>query len=116
VLTTRSKVAGPGQALSRARHETQPVISSAGPGHLDHGGRRVDPGHDLRLRGAGSQSAQQVARPASDVEYPFRGWHAGQGQVRRPIGDLVMHPAAPALVVAFGALAERRDVTITGHT
>jgi len=28
----------------------------------------------------------------------------------------MMHPAAPALVIALGALAEGRDVTITGHT
>jgi hypothetical protein len=28
----------------------------------------------------------------------------------------VMQPATPALVIAVRALAERRDVTITGHT
>jgi len=27
-----------------------------------------------------------------------------------------MHLAAPALVIALRALAERRDITITGHT
>jgi hypothetical protein len=32
------------------------------------------------------------------------------------VGDLVMHPATPALVIALRALAERRDITITGHT
>jgi hypothetical protein len=45
-----------------------------------------------------------------------RCWRAAQGQVRRAGGDLVMHPAAPALVIAWRALAERRDITITGHT
>jgi hypothetical protein len=44
------------------------------------------------------------------------GWHAGQGQVRHAVGDLVVHPAAPALVIALRALAERCDVAITGHT
>jgi hypothetical protein len=106
----------PGQLLGRAHHKTQPVISSGGRGHLDHGRRRVDPGQDLRLRGAGSEPAQQVTGPAPDVEYAPGSWHAGQGQVRRTIGDLVVHPATPALVIAGRALAERCDITITGHT
>ena len=107
---------GPGQPLGGVHHKTQPVISSGVPGDLDHGGRRVDPGQDLGLRGAGGQPAEQVAGPAPDVEYPPRGWHAGTGQVRGAVGDLVMQPATPALVIAVRALAERRDITITGHT
>ncbi len=76
---------------------------------------KVASGQGLRLRGADGQPAQQVARPAPDVEYPRRGRHAGQGQVRRAVGDLVVHPAAPALVIALRTLAERRDITIMGH-
>ena len=49
-------------------------------------------------------------------ESQARGWRAGQGQARRAVGDLVMQPATPALVIAVRALTERRDVTITGHT
>lgn len=53
---------------------------------------------------------------ASDVEYPPGGWHAAKSQVRRAVGDLVMQPTTPALVIALRALAERRDITITGRT
>jgi len=77
---------------------------------------RVNPGQDLGLRDAGGNPAEQVTGPGPDVEYPPRGRHAGQGQVRRAVGDPVMHPAAPALVIAMRAPAERRDITITGHT
>jgi hypothetical protein len=66
--------------------------------------------------GVGGKPAQQVAGPASDVEDLIRGWHAGQAQARRAVSDLVMQPAAPALVIALRTLAERRDVTITSHT
>jgi len=109
---------GPGQPLSRAHHKTQPVISSSGdPGHLDHGGRRADPGQDLSLRGADGQSAKQVvAGPAPDVEYPPRRWHAGTNQVRRAVSDLAVQPATPALAITLRALTERRDITITSHT
>jgi hypothetical protein len=93
-----------------------PVIGGGALGDLDHGGRRIDPGQDLGLRGAGGEPAEQVAGPTPDVEYPPGGWHAGQGQVRRAVGDLVMQLAAPALVIALRALAERRHITITGHT
>ena len=68
-------------------------------------------------RGAGAgKPAEQVAGPAPDVEDPPGRWHAGQDQVHRAVGDLVMHRAASALVIAVHALAERRDITITGHT
>jgi len=60
--------------------------------------------------------ATSIMAGAASIEYPLRGWHAGQGQVRRAVGDLVMHLAAPALVIAVRALAERGDITITGHT
>jgi hypothetical protein len=65
---------------------------------------------------AGGQPAQQVAGPAPDVEDPPRGWHAVQGQVRRAVGDLVMHRATPALVIALRSLAERREHHDHGHT
>ena len=117
MLTTRSKdAAGHGSLLGGAHRKTQPVINSDAPGDLDHGGRRVDPGQGHGLRDAGGKPAEQVAGPASDVEYPPGGWYAGQGQVRRAVGDLVMKLAEPALVIALGALAERCDVMITGHT
>jgi hypothetical protein len=32
------------------------------------------------------------------------------------VGDVVMQLAEPALVIMLRSLAERRDVTITGHT
>lgn len=54
-------------------------------------------------------SCTQVAGPAHGAEYPPRGWHAGQSQIRRTVGDLVMQPGKPALVIALRALAERRD-------
>lgn len=94
----------------------QPVISGDARSDLDHGGRRVDPGEGPALRGTGGKPAEQVPGPASDVEYPPGGWHAGQGQVRRAVGDLVMQLAEPALVIALRTLAERCDVTTTGHT
>jgi hypothetical protein len=85
-------------------------------GHQRRRRCRVDPGQRPGLRGAGGKPAEQVAGAASDVEYPHGGWYAGQGQVRRPVGDLVMQLAEPAFVVALRTLAERSDVTIPGHT
>jgi hypothetical protein len=107
---------GPGQLLGGADHKTQPVVGGRVPGGLDHCGRGVDSGQGGGLRGAGGKPAKQVAGPAPDVEDVRRGWHAGKGQVRRAVGDLVMQPAAPALVISLRTLAERHDITMTGHT
>jgi hypothetical protein len=107
---------GLGQPPGSADHETQPVISSGAPGDLDHGGRRVDPGQDLGLRSAGGQPAEQGSRSRTRRRVSASGWHAGPSQVRRAVGDLVMLPATPALVIALRALTERRDITITGYT
>ena len=73
--------------------------------------------HQLhRIRGAGGQLAEQVPRPAADVQHPARRGHLGQGEVRGAIGDLVVEPATPALLIAFGTLGERGHITIPGHT
>jgi hypothetical protein len=117
VLTTRSKVAaGQGSCSAVPTAKTQPAVGRPAPGGLDHGRRRVDPGQSLGLRGAGGKLAEQIAGPAPDVEYPPGCWHAGQGQIRRAVGDAVMQLAEPALVIMLRSLAERRNVTITGHT
>ena len=105
-----------GQLLGGSYRKTQPAIGRPAPGGLDHGRRRVDPRQSLGLRGAGGKLAEQIAGPAPDVEYPPGCWHAGQGQIRRAVGDVVMQLAEPALVIMLRSLAERRDVTITGHT
>jgi hypothetical protein len=117
VLTTRSKVAaGQGSCSAVPTAKRSRPSAALPPGGLDHGRRRVDPGQGLGLRGAGGKLAEQVAGPAPDVEYPPGCWHAGQGQIRRAVGDVVMQLAEPALVIMLRSLAERRDVTITGHT
>ena len=77
---------------------------------------RIDAGQGTGLRGAGGKLAKQVTGPAPDVEDLLWGWDAGQGQVRRAVSDLMMQSAAPALVIALRALAERRDVTIPSHS
>jgi hypothetical protein len=107
---------GPGQPLGGAHHQAQPVIDGCTPGGVDHRGRSVDPGQDLSLRGVGCQHAQEVAGPAPDVEDPHRGWHAGKGQARHPVSDLMVQRATPALVIALRAAAKRRHVTVSGHS
>jgi hypothetical protein len=64
----------------------------------------------------GGELAEQVTSPAPDVENPGRGGHAGEGQARHPVSDLVVQPATPALVIALRAAAKRRHVTVTGHS
>lgn len=74
------------------------------------------PAEGLGLGSAGGKATKQVTGPTAGVEYSPWHWNAGQGQVRHAVGDLMMHPAPPALVIALRTLAERRDVAITGHT
>jgi hypothetical protein len=47
---------------------------------------------------------------------PVRRGYLGQRQVRGPVGDLMVEPAEPARLIAFGTLSERGHITVPGHS
>src|SRR5262249_17417703 len=59
---------------------------------------------------------EQVAGATADVEHaPGRRMHR-QGELRRPVGDVMMQAAARALLVTEGSFVEGSDIAVRRHT
>ena len=104
-----------GQVLGGTGQEAGPGVSGRPLGGLDHLRGGIDAGQLRRVRSPGGEPPEQVPGPAADVQYPVRRGYLGESEVRGTVGDLMVEPAEPALLIAVGTLSERGHITVPGH-
>jgi hypothetical protein len=106
------------QVLGHADREPQPLVAGneqgRGRGDLDHSRRRIDPRQFGGARAAASQQPEQIAAPAADIEHSLGRRAGGQGDLGGLVGDVVMKPAEPSLVISGGPLIEGGHIAVPG--
>src|SRR5215472_17381369 len=105
-----------GQPFGGTHRKSQAPVIGRLFGSLDHGWRGIDPSQLGCVRAPPGQQAQQVSGATADVEHtPGRRMHR-QGELRRPVGDVMMQAAARALLVTGGSFVEGSDIAVRRHT
>src|SRR5215469_3957950 len=105
-----------GQPFGGTDRKPQPPVTGRLFGSPDHGWRGIDASQLGCLRAPPGQQPQQVSGAAADVEHaPGRGLHR-QGELRRPVGDVMVQAAAPALLITGGSFVEGSDIAVRRHT
>ena len=106
------------QVLGHADREPQPLVAGneqgRGRGDLDHSRRRVDPRQFGGARAAAGQQPEQIAAPAADIEHSLGRRAGGQGDLGGLVGDVMMKPAEPSLVITGGPLLEGGHIAVPG--
>ena len=106
------------QVLGHADREPQPLVAGneqgRGRGDLDHSRRRVDPGQFGGARAAAGQQPEQITAPAADIEHSLGCRGGGQGDLGGLVGDVVMKPTEPSLVISGGPLVEGGHIAVPG--
>lgn len=81
----------------------------------DHAGRRIDSVEFGALRVSLHQQSKQVTGTATDIEDSSWSTVGRLRQCCRPLGDLMVQPSQPTLLVARRSVVKGRDISTLGH-
>lgn len=111
-----NRAAWAGQPFGSAGGKPEPPVSGRQAGRVDHGLGRIDASQLDRPRVLAGQLTQQVPGTAAHVEDTPRRRARRCGERGRPVGDVVVHAAAPALLVTGGSFLEGGEIAARRHS